>query len=328
MGYIIFVHLCKCVYCILTMEYKDYYKILGVDKKASPDEIKKAFRNLTLKYHPDKNPGNKQAEEKFKLIAEANSVLSDPEKRKKYDELGENWQQYEQQQNQPGGGPFGRQQGGQSYTYQGDMNDLFGEGGGSGFSDFFEQFFGGGGRASSTGGRGQRQTNFKGNDFETEMEITLEEAFNGTQRLIQLENEKLRITTKPGAYDGQLLRIKGKGGKGSSAEYHGDLFVRVHVTPNSVFTRHGDDLRRQQTIDLYTAVLGGQTIVDTLTGKVKVKIDAGTQSGKTIRIKGKGMPVYGKAGKFGDLYVQLQVQIPDKLTDKQKELFEQLKNTK
>lgn len=309
------------------MEYKDYYKILGVDKKATTDEIKKAFRRLTLKYHPDKNPGNKEAEEKFKLIAEANSVLSDPANRRKYDELGENWQQYEQQQNQPGGGPFGGP-GGRQYTYEGDFSDIFGEGGPSGFSDFFEQFFGGGSRTGSNGSRSRRTANFKGNDLETELDISLNEAYHGTQRLIQLENEKLRITTKPGAYDGQLLRIKGKGGRGSSAEYHGDLFVRIHVTPNPAFTRRGDDLYARHTIDLYTAVLGGETVVDTLTGKVKVKIAAGTQNGTTIRMKGKGMPVYGKAGKFGDLYVQLQVHIPDKLTEKQKELFEQLRKAK
>lgn len=303
------------------MEYRDYYKILGVDKKATQDEIKKAYRKLAKEYHPDKNAGNKTAEEKFKQISEANSVISDPEKRKKYDELGENWQQYEQG-GPKAGSPYGAGNRGQQY-YQGDFNDIFGKGGqGSGFSDFFEQFFGGG--AASAGGH-RRTRNFRGSDYESEMEITLEEAYHGTSRIIQLENEKLRITTKPGAYDGQLLRIKGKGGRGSSAQHHGDLFVRIRIKPHPVFTRKGDDLYLNHSIDLYTAILGGDTIVSTLTGKVKMKIDAGTQIGKTVRIKGKGMPVSNRPGTHGDLYVQLQVAIPEKLSDRQKELFEQLK---
>jgi curved DNA-binding protein len=307
------------------MEYKDYYKILGVDKRASQDEIKKAFRKLAMQYHPDKNAGNKQAEEKFKLISEANGVLSDPEKRKKYDELGENWQQYEQAQQQ-GGNPFGGRGGGEQYRYEGDFNDLFGEGGeSSGFSDFFEQFFGKG----AGGGRGQRRTShMKGSDYESEMEITLEEAYHGTSRIIQLENEKLRISTKPGAYDGQLLRIKGKGGRGSGPQHHGDLFIRIRVKPHSIFLRRGDDLHISHTVDLYTAVLGGETVVPTLTGKVKVPVAAGTQNGKVIRIKGKGMPVSGKPQSHGDLYVQLSVHIPQKLSERQRELFEQMKTAR
>ncbi|HLP51688.1 MAG TPA: J domain-containing protein [Chitinophagales bacterium] len=307
------------------MDYKDYYKVLGVDKKATQEEIKKAYRKLAVQFHPDKNAGNKEVEEKFKLITEANSVLSDPEKRKKYDTLGENWQQFEQA-GQQGGNPFGGRAGGGQQYYEGDIGDIFGGGSGSGFSDFFEQFFGGG---STGGGAGKRRgaRAHRGNDLETEMEISLLEAYEGTSRIIQLENEKLRISTKPGAYTGQLLRIKGKGGKGSSAEHHGDLFVRVKVLPHHLFTRKGDDLYITQQVDLYAAVLGGETIVPTLTGKIKVKIEAGTQNNKIVRIKGKGMPMTDKAGAFGDLYVQLNVLIPDKLTVKQKELFEQLKST-
>ncbi len=305
------------------MDYKDYYKVLGVDKKASQDEIKKAFRKLAVKYHPDKNKDNKAAEEKFKLVNEANEVLSDPVKRKKYDELGENWRQYEQTGARPGGARPGQGQSG-PFGFDGDFSDIFGQGGGSGFSDFFEQFFG---RGATGGGRQSgRSGGFKGQDFQTEMEITLEEAFHGTHRLIELENEKLRMATKPGAYDGQLLRIKGKGGKGSKGN-HGDLYVRVNVLPHPRYTRKGDDLYANHTIDLYTAILGGTTIVDTLSGQVKVKISPGTQSGKTIRIKNKGMPVYGEPNIFGDLYVQLQVHIPERLTDKQRQLFEQLKST-
>ena len=173
---------------------------------------------------------------------------------------------------------------------------------------------------------GGRSTHFKGQDYQTDMEITLEEAYHGTHRLIQLEDEKLRIATKPGVHDEQQLRIKGKGGKGSK-ENHGDLYVRVHVATHPRYSRKGDDLHTTHTIDLFTAVLGGYTIVDTMSGQVKVKIDPGTQNGKTIRIKSKGMPVYGKPNQFGDLYVQLLVHIPEQLTDRQRELFEQLKST-
>lgn len=299
------------------MDYKDYYKILSIDKKASQDEIKKAYRTLAVKYHPDKNPDNKAAEEQFKLANEANEVLGNPEKRKKYDELGENWQQYEKQGNQHAGTPFGGNQGGQ-YRYESNGNDSFDNQ--SDFSDFFEQFFSGGGKSA-----GRRTQNRRGGDYETEMEITLEEAHQGTSRTIQVDHEKLRITTKPGSYNDQQLRIKNKGAKGSSEDQRGDLFVRIKVNNHPDFDRKGDDIFRTQTIDLYTAVLGGEVLVKTLSGQVKIKVAAGTQNGKSIRLKGKGMPIYDKKDIFGDFYLEIKVQIPDKLTDKQQELFEQLK---
>lgn len=303
------------------MDYKDYYKILEVDKNATQDEIKKSFRKLAIKYHPDKNPNNEQAEEKFKLINEANEVLSDPEKRKKYDELGENWRHFEQTGQTAGGNnPFG---GGKQQYYQGNPNDIFGNGN-SDFSDFFEQFFGRGSQQQNTQS-GFKTPNFKGSDYETEIEITLTEAYHGTSRIVQLENEKLRVNIKPGSYDGLSLRLKGKGQKANTPEYNGDLYVHIKLTPNAQFTRHDNDLHTTHTIDLYTAVLGGETIVDTLSGQVKVKIATGTQNGKTIRIKGKGMPIYGKTNLYGDLYIQLHVHLPEKLSDKQRELFEQLK---
>ena len=294
------------------MEYKDYYKILGVDKRASADEIKKAYRKLAVKYHPDKNPGDKKAEEQFKAINEANEVLGDADKRKKYDELGANWNRT----GHPGAGgsPFGGQGG--SFRYE---DDVFGEGGG--FSDFFEAFFG---RGTGQQGR-QSRRHFKGQNYEAEMEITLEEAFHGTSRIVQVNDEKLRITAKPGAYDGQQLRIRGKGAPGSDAQHHGDLYVRIRVRPHGLFERRGDDLYASQPVDLYTAILGGDTVVNTISGAIKVKIAAGTQSGKTLRIKGKGMPVYEKSGQSGDLYLQLRITIPEHLSAEERQLFEQLK---
>lgn len=300
------------------MDYKDYYKVLGIEKSATQADIKKVYRALAVKHHPDKNPGDKEAEEKFKSINEANEVLSDPEKRKKYDELGANWEHQTNDRNQQKSNPFG---GGNSSYYSG-ANDTDAFGGESGFSDFFEQFF------STNTGSNRFQTRsgaFKGGDYATEMEITLEEAYKGTSRIIQLENEKLRITTKPGSYEGQVLNIKGKGAKGSNAEFNGNLLVNIKVKPDYQFQRNGNDLSLSLSIDIYTAVLGGEVVVKTLSGNVKVKIGEGAQNGKSIRLKGKGMPVYLKPTDYGDLYIQLQVVIPEKLTIKQKELFERLR---
>ncbi|MCX6188841.1 MAG: J domain-containing protein [Bacteroidetes bacterium] len=298
------------------MDYKDYYKLLEVDKKASQDEIKKAFRKLAIKFHPDKNQGNKEAEEKFKLVNEANEVLSDPKKRKKYDELGENWRDFEQGGKRHGGNPFNNSQ--QNY-YEG--NGGFGS---SNNSDFFEQFFGRSSGNNQGGRNGFRNSKRKGSDFETEMELTMEEAYTGASRVIQLENEKIRVSSKPGAFEGQVLRIKGKGGKGNGAD-NGDLFVKIKVLEHPRFSRKGNDIYLNQKIDLFTAVLGGDVVVDTLSGQLKVKITAGTQNSKTIRVKGKGMPLNGKPEQFGDLYIQLLVDLPEKLIEKQKDLFEQLK---
>ena len=224
--------------------------------------------------------------------------------------MGENWQQnqkaYNQQQNQN-----------QQY-YQGNSSQDFGGGNQGDFSDFFEQFF-----AQQRGN--SRQQPRRGGDYETEMEISIEEAFTGTSRIIQLENEKLRVTTKPGAYTDQQLRIKNKGAKGSNEGNRGDLFMRIRVKDNPKFIRKSDDLYQAVTVNLYDAILGNEIILETLSGKLKIKIPAGTQNGKTIRLKGKGMPVYEKPSFFGDLYIQIQVQIPEKLNEKQIALFEELK---
>jgi curved DNA-binding protein len=306
------------------MEYKDYYKVLGVSKNASQDEIKKAYRKLAVKYHPDKNAANKEAENKFKEINEAHEVLSDPEKRKKYDQLGANWKHFSQEGYQ--GNPFGgfSGQGGQTFHFEGDLGDLFGGRGASGFSDFFQAFFGGGGQGSPFGDFSQR-TATKGHDYQAELQLTLEEAYFGTSRILNVEGEKLRIRTKPGAYHDQVLRIRGKGGKGSAG--NGDIIIKIKVQPHPVFTRNGNDLKTTHNISLYDAVLGGETIVKTINGQVKVKIPAGTQGDSIVRLKGKGMPIYDSPNRFGDLLVELKVEIPSKLTPRQKELFEELKRS-
>lgn len=302
------------------MDYKDYYKALGVEKNATQAEIKKAYRALAIKHHPDKNPDNNQAEEKFKAVNEANEVLSDPEKRKEYDELGVNWAKNESYRNQSRGS--GSRGFGQEFGTEGNGFQGFGKEGQGDFSDFFEQFFSG--RSSNNNKGRSRTSGYRGDNYETEMEITLEEAYNGTSRIIQLENEKIRITTKPGSFDGQLLNIKRKGGKGSTNDLNGDLIVKIKTKLNSQFVRKGDDIYRSQTIDLFTAVLGGEVVSETITGSVKIKVIEGTQNGKSIRIKGKGMPVYGKEHEYGDMYIQLLIIMPEKLTEQQKASFESL----
>jgi len=300
------------------MDFQDYYKILGVDKTASAADIKKAYRKLAIKYHPDKTKGDKSAEEKFKAINEANQVLSDPEKRKKYDELGANWQQYEQQGAQGG---FNRQQrgGGGQQFYGGE-----GFGGQEDFSDFFESFFGrdfGGG--AGTGGRQRTARAAKGQDYETEVEITLEEAYNGTSRLLEVSGEKLNMKFK-GVSDGQTLRIKGKGGPGINGGPRGDIYVRVHIPVHPHFERKGDDLYCDAPVEIYTAVLGGKAIIRTLKGAIKIDIAKGTDSGKVLRLKGMGMPKFGKEKEFGDLYAKVKIIVSKDLTDKEIELYKQL----
>jgi curved DNA-binding protein len=296
------------------MDYKDYYKILGVNKTASQDEIKKAFRKLAVKYHPDKNAGNKQAEDKFKEINEANEVLGDAEKRRKYDELGSNWKQYEQQ----GAGNQGWQDFTQRATGRRRSTRQEEDFGGANFSDFFERFFGGGYDTESF----TRDTTAY--DMRMDIPITLEEAYHGTIRQFEVLGEKLQIRLKPGSYDGQQLRIKGKGGKGRNSQHRGDIYANVNIQPHSLFTRKGNDLHCELPLDLYTAVLGGEITIPALKGKVKVKVEKGTQNGKTVRLKNLGMPVYGHDGKSGDLYAKLNITIPEDLSKEEIQLFQKL----
>lgn len=298
------------------MAFIDYYKVLGIDKKASADEVKKAYRKLARKYHPDLNPNDKEANKLFQQINEANEVLSDPDKRKKYDEYGENWQHAEQFEN-------ARQS--QRQNYSGQSQGYGGGGfsaedfGGGGFSDFFESMFGSGGRSYSRG-----TPKYKGQDFQAELQISLREAYTTHKRTITVNGKNLRITIPAGIANGQVIKLKGQGSPGVNGGPAGDLYISFNITEDPMYKRLNDDLYLTQDIDLYSAVLGGETIVDTLSGKVKLKIAAGTQNGTKVRLKGKGFPVYKKDDTFGNLFVTYNVKIPTTLTARQKELFEEL----
>lgn len=294
----------------------DYYTILGITKTATADEIKKAYRKLAVKYHPDKNPGNKEAEEKFKEISHAYEVLSDAENRKKYDQFGENWNRVNESQYANGGQSYRGSSGGSSFNFEGDPSAFFGEG--ADYSDMFENLFGRG---------GSRSSNRKGQDIQAETSITLEEAFHGVSKIFGINNEKIRIQLKPGAYSGLTIKLAGKGSKGMNSSAAGDLYITINVLPHALYQREGEQIRQTISVDLFTAVLGGEQQVSTITGPLKIRIPAGTQNGKILRLKGKGMPVYNKPGQSGDLLLQIDVQVPENLTDEQKELFRQLKES-
>lgn len=301
------------------MAYIDYYKILGVDKSASQDDIKKAFKKLARKYHPDLNPDDPNAKQRFQEINEANEVLGDPEKRKKYDQYGENWkhadefeaqqQQYRQYQSQSGQG------GGTYWSTSGD---------GSEFSDFFEQMFGGMGGRSSYSSRGSH--GFRGQDYTTELQVSLTEAAKTHKQIITVNGKNLRITIPAGITNGQTIKLKGQGGPGVNGGPAGDLYIIFHIPEDSRFKRVGDDLYITAPLNLYTAILGGEQIVETMDGKVKLKVNPGTQNNSKVRLKGKGFPVYKEDGKFGDLIVTYSIDIPTNLTDKQKELFREIQS--
>jgi curved DNA-binding protein len=302
------------------MEYKDYYKILGVDKTVDQKEIKKVYRRLARKYHPDLNPGDKAAEARFKEINEAYEVISDPEKRRKYDELGQNYQRWQQTGGQSGNFDWGQwaaqrqgQPGGARVEY-GDLNDLFG--GGSGFSDFFDAIFGGmGGGAAPRG----TQAAVRGRDLEHEVDVTLEEAFHGAQRLMEIDGRRLEVKIPAGVKTGSRVRVAGEGMPNRGAT-RGDLYLRVNVLPNTVFERQGDDLYCDVVVDMFAALLGGEARVPTLTGIVSLRIPAGTQSGRTFRLAGQGMPKLRSSQERGDLYARVKINLPEKLTDQEKKL--------
>lgn len=286
----------------------DYYKILEIDKSASDDNIKKAYRKLARKYHPDLNPNNKEAEGKFKEINEAKEVLSDPEKRKKFDQYGKDWKNadaFEQaKQNK------GQQQGGSQQYYQsGDFNK-------EDFSDYFESMFG--------GGRGS-QTKFRGQDLNAEMSLKLSDVYKTQKQTITINGKSIRLTFPAGIENGQVVKLAGQGSPGINGGPNGDLFITFTIENDTKFRRDGNNLFATVDLDLYTALLGGEIVVDTFEGKVKLKISPETQNGTKIKLNGKGFPIYKKENQFGDLFITYQIKLPKNLTEKEIELISELK---
>lgn len=292
------------------MDFIDYYKILGIDKTATEKDIKNAYRKLARKYHPDLHPNDKEAKAKFQQINEANEVLGDPEKRKKYDQYGKDWRHAEEFER---AGQYQQQSGQSTRTGFTHMQDE------EGFSDFFESMFGGfGGRA-----RGH-QVRYRGEDYTAELNLELTEAYETHKRTLTVNGNNIRITIPAGIENGQTIKIAGHGGEGINGGPNGDLYLTFIINDHPRFKRLGNNLYTTFDLDLYTAVLGGEITIDTLTGKVKLNVKPETQNGSKVKLSGKGFPVYKKPGEFGDLYVTYQVKIPTNLTEKQKELFKQL----
>ena len=291
------------------MAFIDYYSVLGVPKNASESDIKKAYRKLARKYHPDLNPNDKEAERKFKEVNEANEVLSHKENRKKYDDYGEHWQQaeaYEQAK---------QQQNAQQQTSQGD----FGGYSESEFSDFFSSMFGGGYSKSQ-----QRQAKFRGQDFNAQLQLDLKDVFATHKQTLTVNNKNIRITIPAGVENGQIIKIKGHGGQGINGGPNGDLYIEFLIRNTSDFKRDGNNLHATINLDLYKALLGGEIMVNTFDGRVKLNVKPETQNGTIVKLKGKGFPVYKKEGQYGDLFITYNLQIPTNLTAKEKELFTEL----
>lgn len=300
------------------MAFIDYYKILGIDKTATDADVKKAYRKLARKYHPDLNPNDKEAEQKFKEANEANEVLSHPENRKKYDQYGENWQhseEFEKQRQQQQSRSRGGQQGG--------FGGFEGFSGGGDYSDFFESMFGG----RTSGGRGRTSAS-KGGDYNAELNLDLKDVYTTQKRELTINGKKIRLTIPAGVENGQVIKISGMGAEGSNGGPKGDLYITFTIENHTKFKLDKHNLYSTVDLDLYTAILGGEITVDTFDGKVKLKVLPGTQNGTKVKLKGKGFPVYKKEGVFGDLYITYQVVIPTHLTEKEKELFDELAKLK
>ncbi|WPR75564.1 J domain-containing protein [Algoriphagus sp. NG3] len=297
------------------MAFIDYYSVLGIDKDASEADIKKAYRKQARKYHPDVNPDDKEAELKFKEVNEANEVLSDPEKRKKYDKYGQDWKhadQFEQAGAQGGG-----QRRSQGYGGTGSGGQAGYEG--QDYSDFFESMFGGGGFR-----QGGRTAKFKGQDYHAELQLSMEDAYKTHKQVLTVNGENIRLTIAAGIADGQTIKIKGKGAPGINGGPNGDLYIKFNIKNDTKFQREGDNLYAKVEVDLYTAMLGGELVADTFDSKVKLKIAPETPNGAKVRLKGKGFPVYKKEGEFGDLILTYSIKNPTNLSEEEKKLFEEL----
>ncbi|WP_069658642.1 DnaJ C-terminal domain-containing protein [Arcticibacter eurypsychrophilus] len=300
------------------MAYIDYYKLLGVEKNATEKDIKTAYRKLARKYHPDLNPDNKEANLKFQQINEANEVLSDKEKRKKYDQYGEHWQNSEAyEQAQQRGSSYNPGTSGGTNATGGYDFDGFGQGGD--FSDFFQSMFGN----NRTSGN-KRQAKYRGQDYQTELHLSLLDTVETHKQTLSVNGKSIRITIPAGIENGQVIKITGHGAPGANNGPSGDLLITFLIQDDAHFKRDGKDLYSTVPLDLYTAILGGEIVTETLNGKVKVKVKPETQNGTKNKLKGKGLPLYKTENEFGDLYITYSIQIPVNLTDKQKELFKEL----
>lgn len=312
------------------MEYEDYYKTLGVERDASQKDIQRAFRRLARKHHPDVNPGDKQAEDRFKQVNEAYEVLRDPEKRRKYEQLGTHWRDWQQRGGDASGFDWSRWTTGapgRVHVQYGDLGDLLGAAGGrTGFSDFFQAIFGGPGGAPGRTGFGAQPRGGMGprrsRDAEQPVEITLQEAFRGTTRTLQLDGRRVEVRIPPGVDSRSRVRMSGLGGAGGGAT--GDLYLRITVAPDPRFKRRGNDLVTEVELPLDVAVLGGEAPVQTMEGRIMLKIPPGTQPGKTFRLRGQGMPHLGDPSRRGDLLVKARVRLPSALSDRERRLFEEL----
>ncbi len=307
------------------MDYRDYYQILGVARGASDKEIKQAYRRLARQYHPDRNPGDKVAEEHFKEINEAHEVLTDPDKRRKYDQLGAQWQQWQHMGGDPGAFDFSQwfasrpRRGNAGY---GSPDGVF-QGTGD-FSDFFESVFGGAGAQPTMRWRQEQRRGRRGRDYQLAVQITLEEAYHGTARTVAPDGRRLEVRIPPGVRTGSVVRIAGKGGPGLAAGQAGDLFLDIEVIPHQHFERKEDDLYCDVQVGLYTALLGGQVRIPTIKGSVQLTIPPETQSGRSFRLKGLGMPFLHDPHRHGDLFARIQVVLPQNLTDRERELLREL----
>lgn len=298
------------------MKFIDYYKVLGIEKKASESDIKKAYRKLARKYHPDLNPNDQQAEAKFKEINEANEVLSNAENRKKYDTYGKDWEHAEayEKANQ-------QQQQSHRSSHQGHSQNYSEED----FSDFFSSMFGGSGSPfGSSSGAGGRNIKYKGQDYNAELQLNLKDVYKTHKRTLTVNGKNIRLTIPAGVENGQVIKIKGHGGEGVNKGPKGDLLIQFSIANHTNFKRAKNNLYTTVSIDLYTAVLGGEVVVTTFESKVKLKVKPGTQNGAKVKLKGKGFPVYKKENEFGDLLISYEIKIPKNLSEKEKELFEEL----
>ena len=303
------------------MEFIDYYKVLGLSKNASKNDIKKAYRKLARKYHPDLNPNDTAAQKKFQQINEAHEVLIDPEKKKKYDKYGKDWQHAEEfekaraqqqqyQQQYSGGGHRGRTGGFEGFGGQGfEQGD---------FSDFFESMFGG------AAGGGRRTTRFRGQDFNAQLQLNLSDVYKTQKQTLTVNGKNIRLTIPAGVENGQTIKIKGYGGEGVNGGPNGDLYITFSLVNNTSFKREKQNLYKDVDLDMYTAALGGSITVDTFDGKAKLTVKPETQNGTTVKLKGKGFPVYKKDGQFGDLFITYKVKIPTSLSTREKELLQEL----